>query len=90
MKKIELIEFVNENFEIIKLNYFNIEKDIIEDLDEDDDEISEMIDELNNQISKVNNALDLIELINERGIGIDLSDEDELIDLFDEIKIIKE
>jgi hypothetical protein len=86
--KNEMIKFVSENFEMIKLNYFNIEKDIIEDLDEDDDEINEMIDELNNQMSEVNNALDLIELINERGLGIDFSDKDDCEELFDMIKNI--
>jgi len=82
-----MIKFVSENFEIIKNNFYQAEKDIIEELDENEDEIQEMIDELNNQINEVSDANSLLELINERSIGIDFDDEDDCNELLEQIEL---
>ena len=84
--KNEMIKFADENFELLKSNYYQIESDILNDLDESDEEIEEMIQCLNEQIIEVNSTLDLIELINERGIGIDIDNEDECEELLIEMQ----
>ena len=83
----EMIKFVSENFEIIKNNFYQAEKDIIEELDESDHEIQELIDYLEEQMNKISTAEELIELINERSIGIDFNDEDECEELFEQIEM---
>jgi hypothetical protein len=83
----EMIKFVSENFEIIKNNFYQAEKDIIEELDESDHEIQELIDYLEEQMNEVSTAEELIELINERSIGIDFNDEDECEELFEQIEM---
>jgi len=87
MKK-EMIKFVEVNFEVIKNNFYNAEIEILEEIGEDEGEdMSYDIEYLTNQIN-VSTAEDLINVINERSISIDLDDEDELSELFDEIKSI--
>jgi hypothetical protein len=83
----EMIEFVNSNFEVIKNNFYQVEKEIIEELDEDEDEIEEMIACLEGQMSGVFDTNSLIELINERSIGVDLNDDDECEELFEQIEM---
>jgi hypothetical protein len=83
----EMIEFVNSNFEVIKNNFYQVEKEIIEDLDEDVIEIEEMIACLEGQMSGVFDTDSLIELINERSIGVDLNDDDECEELFEQIEM---
>ena len=87
MKK-EMIKFVEVNFEVIKNNFYNSEIEILEEIGEDEGEdMSDDIEFLTDQIN-VSTAEDLINVINERSISIDLDDEDELNELFDEIKFI--
>jgi hypothetical protein len=83
----EMIEFVNSNFEVIKDNFYQAEREIIEELDESDEEIKEMINCLDEQMNEVIDTNSLIELINERSIGIDLNDEDECEELFEQIEM---
>ena len=83
--KNEMMKFLNENFELLKSNYYQIEFDILNDLDESDHDIEHLIQFLNEQMSEVNSSLDLIELINERGIGIDIDNEDECEELLIEL-----
>jgi len=87
MKK-EMIKFVEVNFEVIKNNFYNSEIEILEEIGEDEGEdMSDDIEFLTDQIN-VSTAEDLINVINERSISIDLDDEDELSELFDDIKSI--
>jgi hypothetical protein len=83
----EMIEFVNSNFEVIKDKFYQAEKEIIEELDEDEDEIEEMIACLEGQMSGVFDTDSLIDLINERSIGVDLNDDDECEELFEQIEM---
>jgi hypothetical protein len=85
--KNEMIKFVSENFEIIKNNFYQAEKDIIEELDESNDEIQEMIDYLEEQMNEVYDANSLLELINERSIGIDFENEDDCNELLEQIEL---
>ena len=88
MKK-EMIKFVSENFEVIKAQFLKDELEIINECFEDDIvELNMLTEFLLDQI-EVGNAEELIEVINERSIGVDL-DSDEVIELFDMIKAIKE
>jgi hypothetical protein len=84
--KNEMMKFVDENFELLKSNYYQIEIDIQNELDESDEEIEEMNQFLDKKMSEVNSSLDLIELINDRGIGIDIDNEDECEELLIEIQ----
>jgi hypothetical protein len=85
--KNEMIKFVSENFEIIKNNFYQAEKDIIEELDESNDEIQEMIDYLEEQMNEISDADSLLELINERSIGIDFDDKDDCNELLEQIEL---
>lgn len=85
--KNEMIKFVNENFEIIKNNFYQAEKEILEELDESDDEIQEMIDCLEEQMNEVIDAGSLVELINERSLGIDFDNKNDCEELFEQIEI---
>ena len=90
--KNEMIKFVNENFEVIKAQFLKDEMNILEEMFEDEindeNEFDYLSEFLLNQI-EVESAEELIEVINERSIGVDL-DSDEVIELFDMIKAIKE
>jgi len=85
--KNELIEFVSLNFEAIKRNFLKSEYDIIEDVFEDNKDITEIDKEeliyfLENQLLNATTAKELIDVINERSIGIDLNNNDECTELF--------
>ena len=90
--KNEMIKFVSENFEVIKAQFLKDEMNILEELFEDEindeNEFDYLSEFLLNQI-EVESAEELIDVINERSIGVDL-DSDEVIELFDMIKAIKE
>jgi hypothetical protein len=87
MKK-EMIKFVSDNFEVIKNNFYNSEIEILEEMGEDEGEdMSDDIEFLTDQMN-VLIAEELINVINERSIAIDLDNEDELSELFDDIKVI--
>ena len=83
--KSEVIEFVEVNFELIKNNFYNSELEILNEMGEDEGEdMSDDIDFLNDQMN-VSTAEDLIKAINERSLALDLSDEDELSELFEDV-----
>ena len=87
MKK-EMIKFVSDNFKVIKNNFYNSEIEILEEMGEDEGEdMSDDIEFLTDQMN-VSTAEELINVINERSIAIDLDNEDELSELFDDIKVI--
>ena len=87
MKK-EMIKFVSDNFEVIKNNFYNFEIKILEEMGVDEGEdMSDDIEFLTDQMN-VSTAEELINIINERSIAIDLDNEDELSELFDDIKVI--
>ena len=90
--KNEMIKFVSENFEVIKAQFLKDEMDILEEMFEDEINDKEEFDHLSEFLIKqmnISTAEELIDVINERSIGVDL-DSDEVSDLFDMIKAIKE
>jgi hypothetical protein len=90
--KNEMIKFVSENFEVIKNNFLKDEISILEEMFEDDindkEEFSYLSEFLINQMN-VSTAKELIDVINDRSIGVDL-DGEEVIELFNMIKAISE
>jgi RecJ-like exonuclease len=91
MKK-EMIKFVSENFEVIKNNFYKSELNILEEILEtegDQNEFDFLVEFLNNQMN-VSTTEELIDSINERSLGVDYDDEDDVNKLFDMIEAIKE
>ena len=90
--KNEMIKFVSENFEVIKNNFLKDEISILEEMFEDGINDKEEFDYLSefliNQMN-VSTAKELIDVINDRSIGVDL-DGEEVIELFNMIKAISE
>ena len=86
--KSEMIKFVSDNFEVIKNNFLKDEMNILEEMLEDEvideNEFNHLSEFLINQIN-VSTAEELIDVINERSLGVDF-DSDEVNDLFDMIK----
>ena len=86
--KSEMIKFVSDNFEVIKNNFLKDEMNILEEMFEDEEldenEFNHLSEFLINQMN-VSTAEELIDVINERSLGVDL-DSDEVNDLFDMIK----
>lgn len=87
--KNKIIEFVENNFEIIKNNFYNSELEILEMMGEDEGEdMSDDIEFLTNQIN-THTVEGLIKVINERSLAVDLTKNDELDRLFEDvIKVI--
>jgi CRISPR/Cas system-associated exonuclease Cas4 (RecB family) len=88
MKK-EMIKFVSENFEVIKAQFLKDELKILDDCFGDDIDEFNMLAEILFEQMEVFTTEGLIDVINERSIGVDL-DSDEVIELFNMIKAIKE
>jgi RecJ-like exonuclease len=91
MKK-EMLKFVEENLEVIKDNFYKSELNILEDILEtegDQNEFDYLVEFLNNQMN-VSTTEELIDVINERSLGVDYDDEDDVKHLFDMIKVLKE
>jgi hypothetical protein len=86
--KNETLEFINEHFETIKSSFINDETQIIEELDLSNDETLGLLIFLNKQMSSVENSLDLLQVINERSLGIDLDNDEEVEQLLNMIKNI--
>jgi RecJ-like exonuclease len=87
--KNEMIKFVSENFDVIKNNFYKDELNILEEIYEDEGDIDDhnmLVEFLNNQMN-VETVEELIDVINERSIGVDL-DGDEVNELFNMIKAI--
>ena len=86
--KSEMIKFVSDNFEVIKNNFLKDEMNILEEMFEDEEldenEFNHLSEFLINQMN-VSTAEELIDVINERSLGVDL-DSDKVNDLFDMIK----
>jgi len=78
----DMVDFVKQNFDTIKDNFYKSEKEIIMDTDGDETDISNLED----QLSTATDAVSLIDVINERSIGVDLNDSEEAQELFDQIK----
>jgi len=86
MKK-EMLKFVEENLELIKDNFYNSEESAIMNDDFcDEDDLVFLIDEL----ECISSAEELIDLINERSLGVDYDDEADAEQLFDMIQALKE
>ena len=86
--KNETLEFINEHFETIKSSFRNDETQIIEELDLSNDETLGLLIFLNKQMISVVNSLDLLQVINERSLGIDLDNDEEVEQLLNMIKNI--
>jgi hypothetical protein len=87
--KNEMIKFVNENFDVIKNQFLKDELEILDDCVGDDINEFNMLTEILLEQMEVLTAEELIDVINERSIGVDLDDV-EVKELFDMIKAIKE
>lgn len=87
--KNEMIKFVDENFELIKAQFLKDEMNILEEMFEDEindkGEFDYLSEFLNKSMNGANSAEELIDVINERSIGVDL-DGNEVIELFNMIK----
>jgi len=86
----EMLKFVEENFEVIKNKFSNQERDLIMNYGFGIEDEMKGLDYLDSQIEDTNSAEELIDVINERSIGIDLDDKDEVNELFNMIKSLKE
>ena len=91
MKK-EMIKFVEENFSVIKTQFMKNELEILAECFNDDNDIEEFIYLMKFLVDQMNvlTAEELIDVINERSLGVDYDDEDEVNELFDMIKSLKE
>jgi len=84
--KEKMIKLVNDNFEIIKNNFYNSELEILEMIGEDEGEdMSEDIEFLKDQLN-ISTTEELIGVINIRSLNIDLDNGEELDDLLSEIE----
>lgn len=84
--KNQLVKFVEENFGEVKTFFYNQEREIIiEEFEDDLIERDEMIKFLNEQMD-VSTSLELVEVINERSLGVDLDDDSDCEELFEMIK----
>ena len=81
------MNFVEENFEEVKTFFYNQEKEmIIEEFEnESDEDRNEIISVLDEEIN-VSTSLELIEVINERSLGVDLNSDGECAKLFEMIE----
>jgi hypothetical protein len=92
--KNEMIKFVSENFDVINRRFLKSELEIIIECCEDEmgvinvTELNMLMEILLKQL-EVSTAEELIEVINERSLGVDLNS-DEAEELFDMIKAMKE
>jgi hypothetical protein len=87
--KNEMIEFVIENFDVIKNQFLKDELEILDDNFGDDIVEFNMLSKFLFEQMEVSTAEGLIDVINERSIGVDL-DDIEVEELFNMIKAIKE
>jgi hypothetical protein len=87
--KNEMIEFVSENFDVIKNQFLKDELEILDDNFGDDIVEFNMLSKFLFEQIEVSTAEGLIDVINERSIGVDL-DDIEVEELFNMIKAIKE
>ena len=86
--KNEMIKFVSENFDVIKSQFLKDELEILYSCCDDVVEFNSLTEFLLKQM-EVSTAEELIDVINERSIGVDLDDV-EVEELFNMIKAIKE
>jgi hypothetical protein len=87
--KNEMIEFVIENFDVIKNQFLKDELEILDDNFGDDIVEFNMLSKFLFEQMEVSTAEGLIDVINERSIGVDLDDIG-VEELFNMIKAIKE
>jgi len=86
-----MIKFVSENFDVIKNQFLKDEIEILNEIFEDEGDLVEhnrLTEFLLDQM-KVSTAEELIDVINERSLGVNL-DGVEVGELFNMIKAIKE
>lgn len=84
MKK--LIKLVEENFQELKSNFYKAEREIILELDDDQDEIDDMLNNLDKHMN-ISTPLELIQVINERsGFDGDINNKEDCEELFENIK----
>jgi hypothetical protein len=82
-KDSDMVDFVKQNFDVIKDNFYKSEKDII--MNDDYGDETDLAN-LEDQLLEATDALSLINVINERSIGVDLNDPEEAEELFNQIK----
>jgi hypothetical protein len=85
--KNQLVNFVEVNFEEVKSFFYNDEKNIINELEDcSKEEKNDLIEFLDEQMN-ISTSLELIEVINERSLGVDLDSDDECEGLFEMIRL---
>jgi hypothetical protein len=77
----EMVKFVSQNFDTIKANFLQSELEMLDDIEAEEEDYSN----LNSQMD-VSSAEELINVINERSMGVDLEDDMDASELFDMIK----
>jgi hypothetical protein len=77
----EMVKFVSQNFDTIKANFLQSELEILDDIDAEEEDYSNLNSQMN-----VSSAEELINVINERSMGVDLENDMEASELFDMIK----
>ena len=89
--KNEMIEFVSENFDVIKNQFLKDELEILAEGFNDRGDFEDFISLINFLVDQMNvsTAKELIDVINDRSIGVDL-DSEKVIELFNMIKAILE
>jgi protein-arginine kinase activator protein McsA len=88
--KNEMIKFIDENFKVIKSQFLKDEiKNLKNECSEDDFELAIDLEYLHDQL-EVSAAAELIDVINERSLGVDFEDFEDANELFDMIKAMKE
>ena len=84
MKK--LIKLVEENFQELKSNFYDAEREIILESDDEQDEIDDMLNDLDEHMN-ISTSLELIQVINERsGFDGDINNKEDCEELFENIK----
>jgi hypothetical protein len=85
----EMVKFVSQNFDTIKANFLQSELEMLDDTKADIVMLTATLEEdysnLNSQMD-VSSAEELINVINERSMGVDLEDDMDASELFDMIK----
>jgi hypothetical protein len=77
----EMVKFVSQNFDTIKANFLQSELEMLDDIEAEEEDYSN----LNSQMD-VSSAEELIDVINERSMGVDLENDMDASELFDMIK----
>jgi hypothetical protein len=77
----KMMDFVKQNLAKIKANFMKSEMQVLDDIDAEEEDYDNLKSQMN-----VSSAQDLIDVINERTLGVDLEDDKDMSKLFNMIK----